>query len=197
VQLICEQVPYPAMQTLPCLEFPYPHRLDDELPEQRRDARPMTRGKGHRAPWSTGDAARRAGRCCSCPSGDAEVRRLSTRSSTPPRCYPPAHRWPSRCRQRRSCYSRSCHRCRSARSAWQGRSELNIVVVLSLPTFPSQAIASSLEYVNPPTAIVATGHASGWFFEYPGVPVPGCCTGVVKKFVGLVKSASWSWLAVP
>jgi hypothetical protein len=107
VQLICEQVPYRAMQTLPCLEFPYPHRLDDELPEQRRDARPMTRGKGHRAPWSTGDAARRAGRCCSCPSGDAGVRRLSTRSSTPPRCYPAAHRWPSRCRQRRSCYSRA------------------------------------------------------------------------------------------
>src|SRR3954464_13072440 len=60
-----------------------------------------------------------------------------------------------------------------------GTSELNIVVVLSLPTLPSHAMACALVYVIPPTLIDATGHASGWFFQYPGVPVPGCSTAVV------------------
>ena len=59
-----------------------------------------------------------------------------------------------------------------------GTSELNIVVVLSLPTLPSQAIASAFVYEIPPTVMLWTGHAFGWFFQYPGVPVPGFCAAV-------------------
>src|SRR5262245_32291963 len=60
-------------------------------------------------------------------------------------------------------------------------SELNIVVVLSLPTLPSHEIAWSFVYVTPPTVMDETGHASGWFFQYPGVPVPGLRTDLVTN----------------
>jgi hypothetical protein len=42
-----------------------------------------------------------------------------------------------------------------------GTSELNIVVVLSLPTLPSHEIAWASVYVLPPTVMLVTGQASG------------------------------------
>ncbi len=69
-----------------------------------------------------------------------------------------------------------------------GTSELNIVVVLSLPTFFEPGDRLGLRVGDPADRDASlTGHASGWFFQYPGVPVPGCATAGVKN----PKSVSW------
>ena len=46
-------------------------------------------------------------------------------------------------------------------------------LLLSLLTLPSNTSACAFVYVTLPTVMVSVGHASGWFFQYPGVPVPG------------------------